>query len=254
MLPWRNINNPYGVFVSEIMLQQTQVDRVVPKYILFIELFPNFTALSQARLGDVLNAWSGLGYNRRGKYLHESAKIVVHGYDGVLPDDPKILETLPGIGKATAASICAFGFNKPTIFIETNIRSVMIDEFFSDQTIVDDAQIIDVLAQTLDHKQPNKWYSALMDYGSYLKSKKSNPNRRSRQYAKQSKFEGSDRQLRGKILKMLIHNQSCSIEVLAKNLFVSNDKMHKLIDSLNKDGLVSVTELNVCIADRNNDN
>ncbi len=200
--------NPYHVVVSEIMLQQTQTYRVEPKYEQFIELFPDFETLACAPLRSVLSAWQGLGYNRRGKYLQQIAQKVVVDFNGVLPDDPNVLETFPGIGKGTAGSICAFAFNKPTIFIETNIRTVFIHSFFQNQDTVHDKELLPLIAQTVDIDNPREWYYALMDYGVHLKKLHANPSRKSKHHSKQSKFEGSDRQIRGMIIKMLTEHPS----------------------------------------------
>src|SRR5438128_283664 len=114
---WRGVDDPYKVFISEVMLQQTQTARVAIKYPEFINRFPHFAALAQAPLKDVLLKWQGMGYNRRGMYLHRAAQIIMQDYGGMLPNDPELLDALPGIGAATAASICAFAFNRPTVFI-----------------------------------------------------------------------------------------------------------------------------------------
>src|ERR1700751_788981 len=120
---WRHVDNPYFVVVSEIMLQQTQTQRVISKYEEFIAAFPDFKSLAAASLRDVLLVWQGLGYYRRARFLHQLAQIVVNEHGGALPQDQKVLQTLPGIGPNTAGSICAFAFNKPVVFIETNIRT-----------------------------------------------------------------------------------------------------------------------------------
>lgn len=198
---WRNNDDPYAVVVSEIMLQQTQTYRVAPKFEVFMEMFPTFHALAQAPLQDVLAAWQGLGYNRRALALQASAQRVVAEYGGMLPNDPEILVTFKGIGPATASSICAFAFNRPTVFIETNIRSVFIHSFFKGRDKVDDKELLPLVQATLDHENPREWYYALMDYGVYLKKEKGNPSRKSKHHAKQSRFEGSDRQVRGAIVR-----------------------------------------------------
>ena len=206
--------DPYHVVVSEIMLQQTQTYRVEPKYEQFIELFPDFEALAHAPLRSVLAAWQGLGYNRRGKYLQQIAQKVVADFNGTLPNDPATLETFPGIGKGTAGSICAFAFNKPTIFIETNIRTVFIHSFFQNQESVHDKELLPLIAQTVDTDNPREWYYALMDYGVHLKKLHANPSRKSKHHTKQSKFEGSDRQIRGMIIKLLTEHASLEREQL----------------------------------------
>jgi A/G-specific adenine glycosylase len=211
---WRATDNPYHIVVSEIMLQQTQTYRVAPKYELFIKAFPDFTTLAQAPLQNLLAAWHGLGYNRRALALQKTAQKVVQEYNGLLPNDPETLVTFPGIGKATAASICAFAFNKPTIFIETNIRAVYIHTFFPHRDDVHDKEILPLVQATVDHSNAREWYYALMDYGVMLKKKYKNPSRKSSHHTQQSAFEGSDRQIRGMILKILIERQVITIHEL----------------------------------------
>lgn len=202
-LPWRNANSPYEIFISEVMLQQTQVQRVIPKYESWIREFPDFKVLSQSSLQKILLFWSGLGYNRRAKFLLDSARIISKEWKGTIPQDPELLVKLPGIGKATAASIVVFSYNKPIPFIETNIRRVFIHEFFKDSSDITDKQILELVESTIDRNQPRSWYYALMDYGAHLGRTIPNPNRKSKMYTKQSTFEGSPRQVRGEMLKIL---------------------------------------------------
>jgi len=205
-LPWRTDYQPYHILVSEIMLQQTQVDRVIEKFNAFITAFPTISSLADAPLDAVLDRWQGLGYNRRAKSLRGCARMIIEECNGTLPDDPEALKKLPGIGPATAASIAAFAFNKPTLFLETNIRTVYIHHFLNDAESVDDEHILPIAEAALDRRNPRKWYSALMDYGSILKKEVGNLTRRSKTYKKQSPFIGSRRQVRGKILKVLLDN------------------------------------------------
>lgn len=200
---WRNIDNPYYVLVSEVMLQQTQTHRVINKYEEFIAAFPTFEALAASELRDVLLVWQGLGYYRRARYLHQLAQIVVKEHGGVLPSDGQILQTLPGIGAGTAGSLGAFAYNIPTVFIETNIRTVFIHCFFHNNVSVADKELLPLIAAAVDQENPREWYYALMDYGVWLKSQHVNPSRKSAHYNKQSKFEGSDRQIRACILKLI---------------------------------------------------
>jgi A/G-specific adenine glycosylase len=200
---WRQTTDPYRIMVSEIMLQQTQTSRVVEKYELFTTALPTFEALAQAPLRQVLQLWQGLGYNRRGMYLHQAAQRVVAEFGGKLPDDPEVLKTLPGIGPNTAGSICAFAFNKPVVFIETNIRSVFLHHFFKGRAEVTDRELMPIIAQALDVENARHWYYALMDYGVMLKKQLVNPSRRSKHHVRQSKFEGSERQIRGMIVRLL---------------------------------------------------
>lgn len=210
-MPWRSNPDPYWVTVSEVMLQQTQVSRVLPKFESFIERFPDWQSLAKAPLADVLTQWQGLGYNRRGRWLHRLAQMVVRDHNGRLPSDPAELIKLPGIGPNTAGSIAAFAFDLPTVFIETNIRRVFLHHFFADQEGVADAQLVPIIKESLNNvDSPRRWYYALMDYGAYLAKQVPNPNRRSKHYSRQSTFEGSNRQLRAQILRHILAHRSAS--------------------------------------------
>jgi len=236
---WRHADDPYKIFISEVMLQQTQTARVAQKYPQFISEFPNFKALSQAPLKDVLAQWQGLGYNRRGMFLHQAGTIIMEKYNGILPSDPELLVELPGIGQATAASISAFAFNTPTVFIETNIRAVFIHFFFTGRDTVHDNEIFPLVAQTLEKEYARDWYYALMDYGVMLKKTLTNPSRKSKHHTKQSKFEGSDRQIRGMILKILIQHQAPLFE---ENLIALTQKdpqkVSGIIEQMIKEGFI----------------
>lgn len=236
---WRHEEDPYKIIVSEIMLQQTQTYRVAVKYLPFIKAFPIIQNLAQAPLKDVLSLWQGLGYNRRGMYLHQIAQKVVQEYAGIVPDDPAILVTFPGLGKATAASICAFAFNKPTCFIETNIRAVYIHFFFQGKTEVADTDIMPLIQATLDHKNPREWYYALMDYGVMLKKSIPNPSRKSAHHTTQSKFEGSDRQIRGMILKLLVKSEhGYTFEQLCNLIERPAERIKKAAEQLCKEKII----------------
>ncbi|MBI2436392.1 MAG: A/G-specific adenine glycosylase [Candidatus Magasanikbacteria bacterium] len=229
--PWRTAITPYKIVVSEIMLQQTQAPRAVEKFKSFIKQFPNFSALHHAEFKDVLIAWQGLGYNRRAKYLKQIAQMVTTQYKGRLPQNPEVLKTLPGIGSHTAGSICAFAFNLPIPFIETNIRSVFIHEFFKDKNDIHDKDIWPLVEHTLYIKNPREWYNALMDYGAMLKEKSKNPSRKSVHYIKQSAFKGSDRELRGRILKVLTTDDLKLGELISK-LEEDERRVEKNVDDL----------------------
>ena len=229
---WRNIDNAYYVVVSEIMLQQTQTHRVIEKYEQFIAAFPTFESLAAAQLRDVLSVWQGLGYYRRARFFHQLAQIVVNEYAGILPQDPKILQTFPGIGPNTAGSICAFAFNHPIVFIETNIRTVFIHSFFRDKECVADKELVPLIEQTVDRENPREWYYALMDYGVFLKTVQINPSRKSAHYIKQSKFEGSDRQIRARILKMIVENGTIAHEFLLDVIKADVVRVEKIIQQL----------------------
>jgi A/G-specific adenine glycosylase len=227
-LPWRKIDDPYHILVSEIMLQQTQVDRVIDKYRVFVKAFPDFKSLHGASFEEVYNVWQGLGYNRRALSLKKTAGIVLEKHGGKLPSEEEQLMALPGIGKATASSIAAFGFNKPVLFIETNIRTVFIHHFFQNKTKINDSEILPILNETLDRKNPRKWYSALMDYGTMLKKRYQNPSRKSVHYSRQSPFKGSRREIRGAILRMLVGNSLTQHQII-QNLASKNETQIKNI-------------------------
>jgi A/G-specific adenine glycosylase len=229
---WRNVGNPYYILVSEIMLQQTQTYRVEPKFEQFIAAFPDIHTLAQADLRDVLGVWQGLGYNRRGKALWQNAQRIVSEFNGTLPEDPSLLQSFAHIGPNTAASIAAFAFNKPVVFIETNIRSVFLHSFFKDQEDVKDVQLMPLIEQTLDVHNAREWYYALMDYGVHLKKKLPNPNRKSAHHNVQSKFEGSDRQIRGRILKKLIQVQSIKKDELIAFLGKEPERYERILNDL----------------------
>lgn len=203
-LPWRQTDDPYAIVVSEVMLQQTQVPRVIEKYTAFLKAFPTFRTLSAVSPRAVLQVWQGLGYNRRALMLQRCAQAVMRDHGGKLPREYETLKTLPGIGPYTAGAIMAFALNLPHPMIETNIRRVYLHHYFPGKKKVSDARILPIVTRTLDTKNPRRWYSALMDYGSYLATQVDNPNRRSKQYARQSTFEGSMRQLRGRVLAVLL--------------------------------------------------
>lgn len=199
-LPWRKTRDPYKILVSELMLQQTQVDRVIPFYADFVKRFPTAKRLAAAPLSEVLRAWQGLGYNRRAKLLHKSAKeIAKHG----MPKDAIALEALPGVGAYTARAVATFAYGEDTLPIETNIRTVVTEHFFPKKKKVSDAEIEKVLAKTLPRGEAREWYAALMDYGAYLKRSGVSHNARSPRHAKQKTFAGSKREARGAILRAL---------------------------------------------------
>lgn len=203
-LPWRaRTISPYAVLVSEVMLQQTQVDRVIPFYRAFLKRFPTVRRLAGAPLSEVLVAWQGLGYNRRAKMLHEAAKAIVRTHGGKVPRDSDALEALPGIGPYTARAVAAFAYDEDTVFVETNLRTAVIHHFFPGPAPVSDAEIIGVLEKALPKGRARDWYAALMDYGAHLKRSGVRVNFRSKSYLKQSRFAGSDREARGAILAAL---------------------------------------------------
>lgn len=246
--PWRQTSNPYHILVSEIMLQQTQTSRVVEKYNTFLHEVPTIKDLALLSIPKLLSLWQGLGYNRRALYLQRSAQEIVTKWNGTIPQNPNELVTLPGIGPNTAASIIVFSYNIPFVFIETNIRRVYIHEFFSDQIDIYDKQILPLIEQTLDHKDPRNWYYALMDYGAHLPKLVSNPNRKSKHYAKQSKFEGSLRQVRGKILKQLLINKMRKTE-LERSINTTPEYFQMALDQLEKEGFIQISKQTISLTE-----
>lgn len=204
-LPWRKKGSlkPYPILVSELMLQQTQVERVIPKFKAFMKRWPTVTSLESASCGEVIKMWQGLGYNRRAKFLHQTAKLVASDSNGRFPKTLIELEKLPGVGSYTASAILAFSYSQPVTLIETNIRSVYLHHFFRNQKNVNDNEILPLIQSTVDELSPREWYWALMDYGSHLKKEMGISNSASSHYKKQSVFEGSNRQIRGAILRFL---------------------------------------------------
>ncbi|MBI3420818.1 MAG: A/G-specific adenine glycosylase [Candidatus Sungbacteria bacterium] len=238
-LPWRNTCDPYRIVVSEVMLQQTQVSRVLAKYPEFIDLFPNVSVLAQASLPAVLRAWQGMGYNRRALALKRLGEDIVQNHAAKIPSDPDVLCTLPGIGNATAGAIGAFAFNKPAVFIETNIRRVFIHFFFPNSRDVADREIHPLVEKTLDFANPREWYYALMDYGAALgRNLACNPNRKSRHYHAQSRFRGSDRQLRGSIIALALDNNVLTCSMIARKTKQPEVRITPLLKTLTEEGFL----------------
>ncbi len=203
-LPWRGIDDAYAVLVSEVMLQQTQVARVERFWSEFLRLFPSIDALASAETSLVLEMWQGLGYNRRALALQRCAQQCSLHYGGKLPQTREELLALPGIGSATAGGVMAFAYNKPGLYLETNVRTVFLHEFFSGQERVSDKTLEPYVISTCSEDNPRGWYYALLDYGSYLKKILPNPSRKSKHYAKQSAFEGSRRQKRAELVRIVL--------------------------------------------------
>ena len=247
LFPWRETKNPYRILVSEVMLQQTQTERVVGKYEKFIARFPSFSTLADASLQSVFKAWQGLGYNRRAVSLKETAVRVIEEHDGILPKDLNALMKLPGIGRSTAGAILAFAYGIPVAFIETNIRRVFIHFFFSEREDVKDSEILPLVEQTLDRENPRDWYYALMDYGAMLKTKLPNPNRRSAHYTRQAPFEGSNRQIRGMILKLLLSLGPLREGELIGKLNREPSRVHTILHEMQREEFIQISGATVTI-------
>lgn len=243
-LPWRQVDDDgtidaYKILVSEIMLQQTQAPRVIPKYTQFLTVFPTVSSLAAATQEAVLMQWSGLGYNRRAKFLWEAAKLICTDYHGVIPNNEQELVALPGVGSNTARAVLAYAYNQPVYFVETNIRTVYIHHFFDDAATVHDTEILKLVTDTADTEHPREWYWALMDYGTFLKKTAGNSSRRSAHYTKQSAFAGSKRQVRGRIIKILTKGPS-PYDVLEAQ--INDDRFGAVTQELLAERLIKKTD------------
>jgi A/G-specific adenine glycosylase len=243
-MPWRDNHTPYYVLVSEFMLQQTQVTRVVPKFNEFVRLFPTIESLAEALLSDVLTVWSGLGYNRRARYLHDAAKYVMSDCNGIIPENIARLLCLPGVGKATAGAIAVYAFNQPELFIETNIRTVLLHHFFKGQHSVKDSQLLHILERVVDAKHPRLFYWAMMDYGTSLKQSGVSLLTQSSHYKKQTPLKGSVRETRGIILSELVKHTALHLDRLQNNVG-QTDRFETAFSGLLKEKLVTVDNMNV---------
>ena len=241
LFPWRETTDPYHILVSEYMLQQTQTDRVVPKYSSFLQKFPSVASLSRAMRKEVLALWSGLGYNRRAVALHNAAKMIINVYDGDIPQTKEDLLTLPGVGEYTAGAILAFAYNKPVIVIETNIRTVVLHHCVRKKKKVGDDVIGFFVKQLLQNAikrkvAPRDFYSAMMDYGTHLKAQGVRTNPRSKHYTKQSKFDGSIRQARGVLLRHFIAIEKGVTEKQLHNL--NTNRINEGLTGLLAEGVI----------------
>lgn len=227
-LPWRQTRDPYCILVSEVMLQQTQVARVLPKYKDWLTSFPKISDLASAKTDQVLRLWSGLGYNRRAIYLQKTAKIIVEKNKGKFPQDEKLLQTLPGVGEYTAKAVLCFAYNVQKAVVDTNIRKVISLVFFNGKPPSDK-----ILQQAADQLLPKgkayEWNQALMDYAASVLAKEKIPLK------KQSAFRGSNRYYRGRIIKLLLVKEQRTVEELSGHL---GKDMTEVVKRLHKEGLV----------------
>ncbi len=222
-LPWRATDDPYASLVSEVMLQQTQVSRVLGRWEEWLATFPTVESLAEAPLPPVLGLWQGMGYNRRAINLKRCAEEVASRYGGAIPRGYGELVALPGIGPATAAGVRAFSFRLPGVYLETNVRTVFIHELFPGVEKVSDKDLVPLVEATCPGQDApaardvRSWYYALLDYGAHLKKTQPNPSRRSKEYTRQSAFEGSHRQKRAFLLRRVLEDPATADE-LAEDL------------------------------------
>lgn len=243
-LPWRHTYDPYKILVSEIMLQQTQVSRVLPVYTAFLAKFPSVVHLSHASPAVILRAWKGMGYNRRALYLKKTAEVVVRSFGGIFPSDETSLRTLSGVGLYTARAIQVFAFQKDVAMVDTNIRKIITHFFFRD-TPQKEVIILDTARQLVPKGRSWQWHQALMDYGALGMTKVASSAIRHRGENKSTiPFKVSDRYFRGKIIDDL-RTEPIRISTLRKKYIhmfsLTDERMSVLFDRLTKDGLIAVT-------------
>ncbi len=258
-MPWRETSDPYAILVSEVMAQQTQIGRVLPKYNAWLERFPSADALAAAPLEAVLELWQGLGYNRRAVALKRAAEEISSTHGGVVPREAAALLALPGVGPATAAGVRAFAFGEPGRYLETNVRAALLHDFFGDRDAVGDCELAPVLDAVLEAAlagtddresvDPRTWYYALMDYGAHLKATRPNPSRASAHHTRQSRFEGSHRQKRARALRLVMASPGITPEGLATELSVDLETGERIVHELVDEGFVHRSDGGLRIAD-----
>ena len=242
-LPFRNTSDPYKITVSELMLQQTQVDRVIPYYQRWINRFPDWLSLHNSSQQDILATWSGLGYNRRALFLKKITDAVVTIYDGNFPQEIEESIKLPGIGKYTANAIAVFAFNKRVAAVDTNIRKVLLSSFqLSPDTT--DKEVQKLAELVLPKTKLRSWHYALMDYAKSLP--KSTHNKYASKY-KQSQFEGTIRQIRGFILKELTAGTTLTRKTISRSLNRDSADVSKAVSELVQEGFITAIGNNIKI-------
>ena len=242
-LPWRSTTDPYAVLVSEVMAQQTQVSRVVPFYRRFMDRFPTIADLAAAPLAEVLAAWSGLGYNRRARHLHEAAKrIDAEGW----PRTPAGLETLPGIGPYTASAVACFAFGEPIAAVDTNARRV-VSRWRGEP--LDGRALAEAAGEELDPERPADWNQGVMDLGATLCTPRTPrcPECPVAEWCadpaiytpppKQAPFNGSLREARGAVLKVLVGG-SASLGDLADTTGIDEARIDDALAALHREGMI----------------
>lgn len=241
-LPWRANHDPYPVLLSEIMLQQTQVTRVAPRFLAWLDRFPSIDALAAAPLSAVLEEWQGLGYNRRAVALKRAAETVSDEFGGVVPGELESLMGLSGVGPATAAGVRVFAYSLPARYLETNVRAVVLHHFFREADRVRDCDILPLLDLLLGEQDPRTWYWALLDYGAHLKRTVPNPSRRSAHHARQSVFEGSRRQRRARLLREVMAEPGLGADEYAERLGIDHQEAGEILSDLADEGFLSAAD------------
>ena len=238
IFPWRETRDPYAILVSEVMLQQTQTERVVPKYLEFLKRFPTWQALAEASTSDVVKMWMGLGYYRRALNLHRAAQSVVNDWNGKPPTNAEGLRALPGVGPYTAAAVATFAYGEAVSMIETNIRTVYLYTFFPRNKEVSDKEILQCVEATMWREDPRAWFYALMDLGVVLKKHTKGIHHRSKHHVKQSRFQGSQRQVRAAVLKLVSQEGEVRALDIKKKLPFETERIAKAIEALQVEGFI----------------
>lgn len=247
-MPWRNTRDPYRILVSEVMLQQTQVARVVPKYESFLREFPTLEELASSSRAELLRVWQGLGYWRRALRLRDAARMVVDDFGGRFPRDTHTLKRLPGVGPYTAGAVACFAFGSAEPFLDTNIRRVYLFFFFAGEDEVPDNRIMEVARRAIWTDDPREWGYALFDYGATVLRDRA-INRRSSHYSKQSTFDGSFRSFRTQAVRHVLAQEGAAIsrakleEFLVQRLAARGHPYTpgEVVGSLVRDGLLTAS-------------
>lgn len=241
-LPWRRTNVPYRILISEVMLQQTQVSRVVEKYKAFLKQFPNTKQLAEASTSDVIKAWKGLGYNRRALFLQRTAQAIRKDFAGKFPKTLAELKTLPGVGDYTARAVLSFAFEQPTPVLDTNHRKFYQKTFFGDTIRTDKEllkkaeEVVAWISSAYGTDAVYDWNQALMDWVSanskiyILPKKKKN---------KAVPFKKTDRYVRGRIIDILREHERVSLLSLRKRFdMLTDERFQHILTGLKKDKLI----------------
>lgn len=257
-LPWRKTTDPYKILISELMLQQTQVPRVQPKYEAFITAFPTLQALANADRASVLRLWQGLGYNSRAVRLHALAKVIIAERSGRLPTSSEELLTLPGIGPYTAGALVIFSQRKPAASVDVNIERVLKRVYFTPSQLPTKKDIAALQLKLIQHAEPHHLHAALMDLGSAICTARSpkcgecplykrcrtrgvRPDE-IRTVPKQSRFMDSTRWWRGQILKVLLQGPAAEQHIIyrIKQQPDADDEERcaKAIASMTREGII----------------
>ncbi len=239
---WRRTTDPWAILVSEVMLQQTQTARVEPLFDAWMSRFPLAKNVADAGMAELYEAWKGLGYNSRAMRLRETARICVADYGGLPPSNEKLLLQLPGVGRYTARAVLAFAWNIPSSFLETNIRAALIFHFFDGAEKITDRELESVAETVMVRDDARRWYYALMDYGAWLKKQEPNPARKAAVYAKQSTFQGSVRQARGALLRLLGERGTASLSWIAAESGIEYNRLQLAANGLARDGILTLAE------------